>query len=130
MPATCISFLADGSTKSIAIISPAVRKSILRRFAEMTDTIETLQARMEAAVRALDFEQASRVRDMIGLIRGGATVTEAERADLSGVERQRPGAMGLGTNRQQVTAPEGWKPPAKPDPMTAGRSSRKGRRKP
>ncbi|MBG6118508.1 MULTISPECIES: UvrB/UvrC motif-containing protein [unclassified Sphingobium] len=96
----------------------------------MTDTIATLQAKMDAAVRALDFEEASRLRDMISLMRGGATAAEAERADLSGVERQRPGAMGLGTSRQRVAAPEGWRPPAKPDPMTAGRSSRKGRWRP
>jgi hypothetical protein len=97
---------------------------------DLTDTIATLQARMDAAARAMDFEEASRLRDMISLIRGGSTVAEAERADLSGLDRQRPGAMGLGTSRQQVTAPKGWRPPAKPDPMTVGRSSRKGRRKP
>lgn len=94
----------------------------------MTDTIETLQARMDAAARALDFEEAKRLRDMISLMRSGATATDAERADLSGIERQQPGAMGLGTSRQRVTPPQGWKPPAKPDPMTNGKSSRRGRR--
>ena len=111
-------------------IGASVRNSGVVRFTEVTDTIETLQARMEAAVRALDFEEARRCRDMISLMRGGATAAEAERADLSGVERQQPGAMGVGTSRQRPTVPEGWKPPTKPNPTTARRSSHKGRRKP
>jgi excinuclease UvrABC nuclease subunit len=86
----------------------------------MTGMIETLKARMEAAARALDFEEAKRLRDMISLMRNGATATDAERADLSGIERQQPGATGLGTSRQRFTTPQGWKPPAKPDPMTSG----------
>lgn len=97
------------------------------RLPVMTDTIATLQARMDAAVRALDFEEASRCRDMISLMRGGASPAEAQSADLSGVERSRPGAMGLGSSRQRTAPPAGWKPPVKPDPMTAGRSTR-GRR--
>lgn len=96
----------------------------------MTDIISTLHAKMDAAVQALGFEEASRLRDMISLMRGGTTAAEAERANLSGVERQRPGAMGLGTSRQHVATPDGWKPPAKPDPMTVGRSPRKGRPQP
>lgn len=94
----------------------------------MTETIETLQARMDAAASALDFEEAQRCRDKINLMRGGATAADAERADLSGVQRQQPGAMGLGTSRQQVSPPAGWKPPAKPDPMTTGKRLRTGRR--
>jgi len=96
----------------------------------MPHSIETLQRKMEAAAQALDFEEAKRYRDMINLIRSGATVSDAEQADLSGVERQRPGAMGLGTSRQRVAPPPDWKAPSKPDPMTAGRSSRRKPRKP
>lgn len=96
----------------------------------MTFTIEMLQKQMDAAVEALDFEEAKRCRDQINLMRNGATAAEAARADLSGVERQQPGAMGLGTSRQRVAPPPGWKAPAKPDPGTAGRSSRRGTRKP
>ncbi len=94
----------------------------------MSDTIDTLQAKMEAAARALDFEEAKRLRDMISLMRSGATAAEVEQADLSGIERQQPGAMGLGTSRQRVTPPLGWKPPQKPDLMTKGQNSRHGRR--
>ena len=91
----------------------------------MTDSIQTLRERMEAAAASLDFEEARRLRDRISLMRGGASAEEAERADLSGVRRQRPGAMGLGTSQQQVKPPPGWKPPPRPDPLTRGRGSRR-----
>lgn len=95
----------------------------------MSETIYDLQLKMDAAARALDFEEAKRCRDKINLIRGGAPASAAEQADLSGVERQQPGAMGLGTSQQRVTPPKGWKPPPKPDPMTSGQSvTRKSRK--
>lgn len=90
----------------------------------MNDAIETLRTKMEAAVEALDFEEARRCRDQINLMRGGATAEDAGLADLSGIERQQPGAMGLGTSQQRMTPPPGWTRPSKPDPMTKGRSSR------
>lgn len=93
----------------------------------MAETIETLREKMEAAARALDFEEAKRLRDRIILMRGGATAEEAEQADPSGLVRQQPGAMGLGTSQQRMTPPPGWQKPPKPDPMTAGRGKRGGR---
>lgn len=92
----------------------------------MTQSIDALQQEMEQAAAALDFERASRLRDQINLIRGGASAQEAVAADPSGLTRQRPGAMGLGTSRQQVSPPPGWTPPKKPDPMTRGRNRRGG----
>ena len=94
----------------------------------MSETIASLQQKMEEAARALDFEEAKRCRDRISLMRGGASATEAEQGELSGLVRQQPGAMGLGTSQQRVTPPSGWQAPPKPDPMTSGQKQR-GRRR-
>ena len=91
----------------------------------MTETIDDLQRRMNAAAAALDFEQARALRDRIALIRGGADRAAADRADTAGLTRQQPGAMGLGTSQQRVEPPPGWTPPRKPDPMTARTNRRK-----
>lgn len=88
------------------------------------DELERLRLEMEAAAAAQDYELARTLRDRISLIRGGASAKEAAAADTSGIDRQRPGAMGLGTSQQRVTPPKGWKPPAKPDPMTTGRGTK------
>lgn len=90
----------------------------------MTEDIHDLQQRMDGAAAALDFEEARRLRDRIALIRGGASGTAAVAADTHGLQRQKPGAMGLGTSQQRVTPPPGWTPPPKPDPMTRGRNRR------
>ncbi|OYY89231.1 MAG: excinuclease ABC subunit B [Sphingomonas sp. 28-66-16] len=87
-------------------------------------TESDLRAAMEAAAAALDFETARALRDQIALLRGGADPGTASDADTDGLIRQRPGAMGLGTSRQQVTPPKGWTPPPRPDLMTRGRSRR------
>ena len=90
----------------------------------MSDEIEQLRIQMEAAAAAMDFEAARRLRDRINLLRGGATPDAAEAADTTGLIRQQPGAMGLGTSQQRMTPPPGWTPPPKPDPLTraTGRS--------
>jgi hypothetical protein len=89
------------------------------------DELERLTAEMDAAAAALDFEAARALRDRIALLRGGAPSEAATKADTAGLERQRPGAMGLGTSQQRVTPPAGWKPPPKPDPMTRHHSRRR-----
>lgn len=94
----------------------------------MTDQIEQLRLRMEAAAAALDFEEAKRLRDRLNLMRGGASKSDVDAVDTSGLTRQQPGRMGLGTSQQRVTPPPGWKPPRKPDPMTSGRANRRGKR--
>ncbi len=98
----------------------------IKRFVPMPNTIETLQKRVEAAALALYFEEVRRCRDMINAIRGGAAAAEAEavKADYEGLERQQPGAMGLGTRQERVKPPAGWRAPPKSDPMTSGRSRR------
>ncbi|WP_349290330.1 UvrB/UvrC motif-containing protein [Sphingomonas sp. 3P27F8] len=80
---------------------------------------------MEDASRALDFEEAQRCRDRISLLRGGAAPDAVEQADIVGLARLRPGAMGLGTNQPRIASPKGWRPPPKPDPMTLGRNRRR-----
>lgn len=86
----------------------------------MSDEIDDLRRQMEAAAAVMDFEEASRLRNRISLLRGGASETEA--VDTAGLDRQQPGRMGLGTSQQRITPPAGWTPPKKPDPMTRGRS--------
>ena len=91
----------------------------------MASDIETLRLRMEAAAEALDFEEAKRLRDQLNLMRGGASLADAEASDTSGLTRQQPGKMGLGTSQQRMTPPDGWTKPAKPDPMTRGTGRRR-----
>ena len=86
--------------------------------------IEQLRRLMEQAAADCRFEEASRLRDRISLLRGQDEDGAAE-VDTAGLERQQPGRMGLGTSQQRVVPPAGWKPPPKPDPMTRGRSRKK-----
>lgn len=82
---------------------------------------------MEAAAERGDFEEAALLRDRISILRAVVPGSAASDFDTRGLVRQQPGAMGLGTSRQFVSPPEGWIRPKKPDPMTKGRSRRKGR---
>lgn len=77
---------------------------------------------MERAAAAMNFEEASRLRDQISLLRLGNG--ENASIDASGFTRQHLGAMGLGSSQPTVTPPAGWVRPNKPDPMTANRSRR------
>jgi hypothetical protein len=88
----------------------------------MTDTIADLQARMDAAAAALDFETARALRDRIAILRGGG---DPDGVDTSGLTRQQPGAMGIGSSQPRYTPPEGWVKPKKPDPMTKGRGRKR-----
>lgn len=88
-----------------------------------------LRLAMEKAADEGDYETAAQLRDRISLLRSAPAETEPVDFDPTGLMRQAPGAMGLGTSQQRVTPPAGWSPPKKPDPMTTGRSRRGGRRK-
>jgi hypothetical protein len=83
------------------------------------DSIEELERRMAEAVAAEDYETAARLRDELRVFKGG----------VSYFKRQTPGKMGLGTDQQLYRPPEGWRPPKKPDPMTAGHKPGGRRRK-
>lgn len=52
----------------------------------MSSRVETLRRRMEAAAAAMDFEQASRLRDEISLLRGADD--EPAPIDTTGLDRQ------------------------------------------
>lgn len=90
------------------------------------DVIAHLTAEMAAAAQAQDFERAAALRNEIAVRRQAAGEATAD-ADFGGLKRQQPGAMGIGSERPKRDAPEGWKPPKKPDPMTKGRNRRSGR---
>ena len=92
------------------------------------DEIERLRIAMEAAAEALDFEEARRLRDQLSLLRGGASLADAAAADTAGINRQQPGAMGLGSSQQRMTPPPGWQKPKKPDPMTRSTGRRQTRK--
>ena len=91
----------------------------------MTDRIEALRREMEEAAAAMDFERAGALRDQISILRGAADPAAAEPIDTAGLARQQPGSLGLGTSQQRYTPPTGWVKPAKPDPMTRGRSRKR-----
>jgi hypothetical protein len=93
----------------------------------MDALLEQLRLRMEAAAAAMDFEAAARLRDQISVLRGRAD-DDAMEPDTSRLERQQPGAMGLGTSEQKVVPPSGWKPPPRPDPLTSGHATPRRRR--
>lgn len=95
----------------------------------MTDTADDIRRLMEAAAAARDYETAGRLRDQLNLLRGGAGADDAAGADTTGLVRQQPGSMGLGTSQQRVTPPPGWRPPPKPDNMTTGQARPRGRRR-
>jgi hypothetical protein len=87
--------------------------------------LSELEEEMAQAVASEDFETASALRDQIELIRRDLRVMEQPNGDApqaSYLRRQEPGKMGLGTNQSSYKPPEGWVPPQKPDPMTAGHS--------
>jgi len=87
--------------------------------------LSALEEEMAGAVASEDFETAAALRDQIEQIRRDVRVMEQPAADApqaSYLKRQEPGKMGLGTNQSSYVPPEGWVPPRKPDPMTAGHS--------
>ena len=87
-------------------------------------TIDQLRLEMEAAADAQDFVLAARLRDQISILRGQGGTIATPAIDPTGLTRQQPGKMGIGTSQQRYTPPPGWTPPPKPDPMTRGRGRR------
>lgn len=86
--------------------------------------LEFLNQAMKDAAEAMDFVEAARLRDLISLLRAGGENANGD-IDPVGLERQQPGAMGLGTSQQRMRPPPGWVRPSKPDLMTMGKSRRR-----
>ncbi|MDF0544165.1 UvrB/UvrC motif-containing protein [Sphingobium sp. H39-3-25] len=91
--------------------------------------LERLRLAMEAAAAEGDFEKAAALRDRISLLRNAPPEAGHTEFDPSGLDRQKLGAMGLGTSQQRITPPPGWTAPRRPEPMTRGHSRRKERNK-
>lgn len=99
--------------------------------------LRDLEIAMAEAAAAQNYEEATRLRNAIQVARQAGLAAaeegfEAEAddapADFAGLSRQEPGKMGIGSQVPRRAPPEGWTPPKKPDPMTAGHK-RGGRRK-
>lgn len=76
-----------------------------------------LDKQMAAAAEALDFEEATRLRNEIARLKGEAPLQEGD-PDTVTVGQPPPGAMGLGTQVPVRQPPKGWVKPKKPDFMT------------
>ena len=85
----------------------------------MDDDLAALKQFLADAVLAEDFEMAASLRDRIAALQP-KTPTK--------LRRQEPGKMGLGTSDQKFKPPPGWKPPKRPDMMTANTKPRRGGR--
>ena len=92
----------------------------------INEKLLALGKQMEAAAAAMDFEEATRLRNEMARIRGEAPVAEGD-PDTVTVSQPPPGAMGLGTQVPVRQPPKGWVKPKKPDLMTKNVKPRGGR---
>jgi hypothetical protein len=84
-----------------------------------------LEKQMHKAAEEMDFETAARLRNEIAALRGQSVPDDISGTATPLVRQPPPGEMGLGTHIPVVQRPKDWKPPKKPDPMTANVSKRK-----
>jgi hypothetical protein len=92
----------------------------------INEKLVALGRQMEAAADAMDFEEATRLRNEIARIKGERPVQEGD-PDTVTVGQPPPGAMGLGTQVPVRQPPKGWVKPKKPDLMTKNVKPRGGR---
>ena len=88
------------------------------------ERLVALEKQMQAAAEAMDFEEATRLRNEMARIRGEAPV-QAGDPDTVTVSQPPPGAMGLGTQVPVRQPPKGWVKPKKPDLLTKNVKGRK-----
>ena len=88
------------------------------------ERLVVLEKQMQAAAEAMDFEEATRLRNEMARIRGEAPV-QAGDPDTVTVSQPPPGAMGLGTQVPVRQPPKGWVKPKKPDLLTKNVKGRK-----
>lgn len=81
------------------------------------ERLVVLEKQMQAAAEAMDFEEATRLRNEMARIKGEVPV-QAGDPDTVTVSQPPPGAMGLGTQVPVRQPPKGWVKPKKPDLMT------------
>ena len=83
------------------------------------ERLVALNKQMAAAAEAMDFEQATALRDEIARLKGETPLPEGEDGTISvTVSQPPPGAMGLGTQVPVRQPPKGWVRPKKPDLLT------------
>ncbi len=92
----------------------------------INEKLVALGKEMAAAADAMDFEEATLLRNEIARIKGEAPVGPGD-ADTVTVSQPPPGAMGLGTQVPVRQPPKGWVKPKKPDLMTKNVKPRGGR---
>ncbi len=81
------------------------------------DLIATFQEQLNLATEAGDTDRAAALRERLEALQQGAP---------SYLRPQQPGAMGLGTSDEIPRRTASWKPPNRPDPMTANTARRRG----
>ncbi|KFC69777.1 UvrB/uvrC motif-containing protein [Devosia sp. LC5] len=86
-----------------------------------------LEKQMAAAAEAMDFEQATALRNEIARLKGEVPVVSEDGAVSVTVSQPPPGAMGLGTQVPVRQPPKGWVKPKKPDFFAKGGKGRGGR---
>ena len=92
----------------------------------INEKLVALGKQMEAAAAAMDFEEATRLRNEMARIKGEAPVAPGD-PDTVTVSQPPPGAMGLGTQVPVRQPPKGWVKPKKPDFMTKNVKPRGGK---
>jgi hypothetical protein len=92
----------------------------------INEKLVALTRQMQAAAEAMDFEEATRLRNEIARLKGEAPMVPDD-AETITVGQPPPGAMGLGTQVPVRQPPKGWVRPKKPDAMTRNVKPRGGR---